>query len=125
MKAVKDPRREWVVYAHSNRGLDKMKPSDKQHMSDDGGDLYWLPVHVFEVASGRELDITVFSANAIDLKFLDVVQLVGPHLIEMFGTKGGNVRAMYWFDQAQVIDHWGSTADHLPMDIISDGVDDE
>lgn len=124
MKAVIDPGQEWIVYAYSDRPLDRVHPSKKQH-TPTGGDLFWLPVHVYEIASGRELDITVFSANPIAVKFRDELQLTNPHIIEMYGTQGGGVRAMYWFDQAQVIDHWGSTADHRPMGIISDGVDDE
>lgn len=123
MKDVKNPRTEWLVYAHSDRSPDRVKPSGSQRMP-DGGDLYWLPVHVYEIASGRELDVTVFTANPLAVRFLDVVQLDGPHLIEMFGTGRNGIRAMYWFDHAQVIDHLSGGDEHRPASITLDGTDE-
>lgn len=125
MKTVQDPREEWLVYAHSDRDAEHQKPSQKKSRP-DGGPLYWLPAHVREIATGRELDVTLFTAQPTPVQFMDVIALDGPHLMDIFGSRGGGVSALYWFEHAQVVGHMVPSGAAAPLPSVSDlAVDDE
>lgn len=123
MRAVQDPRSEWVVYAHSDRDAEHIKPSQKKQKP-NGDPLFWLAAHAYEVATGREVDVVLFTAKPLPVRFMDVIELDGPHLLDVYGTRGGGVSAQYWFDRAQVVGHM--TPDTMPTPSVPAlAVDDE
>lgn len=82
-----------LLYTTARRELERVKPSAKMR-SKDGAPLYWLPVRGIDFASGREIDITVFTREPLACEPLQPVSYRSADLLQAIAANN-EVRGMY------------------------------
>ena len=103
MKIITQPLYEIIAYSMQTRDAAHQKPSDKQH-TPDGGPLYWLPIHALDAETDREIEIIAFSTVPVPVRALDLLQLDGAHLMNVYGGRNGSQPVgMYYFDRVNVV----------------------